>query len=371
MTPQELEQHRDALREGTTIDTTTLPSGEQILVINGLAALRIQPTNRYTSEDGVYDIPLHLDGEEIGTLCLISQIPRSDEVIPSLTDAQYAAYICLTEPTSFISGGWPSFAYDCVTIKPQSLEKYYQNHLSSPLWGGYSHATESQAIIDQKISSKDANINIYENCTARTRRHQDCLELAARAQHSTERYLHLYHYLELDYDYEVVKGIKALQEDDPQSLWDILKLTRDDIDRIFHILKDYDNFSEIERLAMLLREHESAAVRIFYDYGKDSNPLKDITAFREQFIASPSINRTELDHIKKNKGLQDNFCSTEELYRSKLLKLTCYWIYRVRCSIAHNKLGEYHLNQSDDMNFLVGFAEPLLAEMVRFRMSRR
>lgn len=300
----------------------------------------------------------------------MTQIPPSPETLASLTDAQYAAYITMVDATALSSGAWPSFPYDCVVIEEQYLESYQRNLSSSPLWGGFTHVGESLEIANQKISSKSSQIEIYENCAARTKRHQECLELAARAAHSTERFLHFYHYLELDYDYEVVKGIKSIDENDPQKLWDVLKLSRDDIDRIQHILREYDSIPTIESLLTKLRNHESAAMRIFYDYGKDSNPLKDKTAFREQFILSACINRTELDSIKKSKNLSDNFCATEDSYQTKIIKLACYWIYRIRCSVAHNKLGEYYLNQSDDMHFLVDFAEPLLVEMVRFRMSK-
>lgn len=373
MTPLELEQEhfKAYLRAETNTGTIHITPGDDgFLVVNGLVTQKVHPTNKHVAEDSVYDIPIVLNGQEIGILCLLSQLPSAPETLASLTDAQYAAYISMVDATALSAGAWPSFPFDCVVIEEQHFEKYQQNITSSPLWGGFTHVGESQEIANQKISSKSSEIEIHENCAARTRRHQDCLELAARAAHATERFLHFYHYLELDYDYEVVKEIKSIDENDPQKLWDILKLSRDDIDRIQHILREYDNFTTVENLLTTLRDHESAAIRIFYDYGKDSNPLKDVTAFREQFILSACINRTELDRIKKAKLLKDNFCEKEETYQAKLIKLVCYWIYRIRCSIAHNKLGEYYLNQSDDMHFLVTFAEPLLVEMVRYRMSK-
>ncbi|NWC58872.1 hypothetical protein [Pseudomonas veronii] len=373
MTPIELEQehYKAYLRENTNTTTIQLtPEDEVFLVVNSLITQKVHPTNKHIAEDLIYDIPIILNGQEIGILCLMTQIPSEPETLASLTDAQYAAYISMIDATALSSGAWPSFPYDCVVIQEQHFASYKRNLKSSPLWGGFIHLGESQEIANQKIGSKSLEIEIHENCVARTTRHQDCLELAARAAHSTERFLHLYHYLELDYDYEVVKGIKAINENDPQKLWDILKLSREDIDRIQHILREYDNLPKLESLLTTLRYHENAAIRIFYDYGKDSNPLKDATAFREQFILSACINRTELDNIKKAKSLSDNFCATEDSYQTKIIKLVCYWIYRFRCSIAHNKLGEYYLNQSDDMHFLVDFAEPLLVEMVRFRMSK-
>ena len=373
MTPIELaqEHYKAYLREATNIAVLELSSdGEVVFSVNGLVAKKVSPTNKHFAEEGVYDIPVILSGQEIGVLCLMSQIPAEPETLVSLTDAQYAAYITMIDDAALSSGVYPSFAYDCVVVHEQHLESYQRSFQSSALWGGFTHIGGSREIANQKVGSKSSEIEIHENCVARTTRHQDCLELAAHAAHPTERFLHLYHYLELDYDYEVVKGIKSLDENNPQKLWDILKLSRDDIDRIQHVLREYDDFSKLERIFATLRHHESAAIRIFYDYGKESNPLREVNAFREQFILSACINRAELDSIKKTKSLSDNFCATEDSYQFKLIKLACYWIYRFRCSVAHNKLGEYYLNQSDDMSFLIGFAEPLLVEMVRFRMSK-
>ena len=72
--------------------------------------------------------------------------------------------------------------------------------------------------------------------------------MAARAQHPSQRFLHLYHYLELDYDYEIVKKIKLIDENNPKELWSILKMSKDDIGRITHILSEYDNIQGIERI---------------------------------------------------------------------------------------------------------------------------
>lgn len=182
--------------------------------------------------------------------------------------------------------------------------------------------------------------------------------------------MHLYHYLELDYDYEIVKKIKLIDENNPKELWSILKMSKDDIGRITHILSEYDNIQGIERIFSILKKHEITASRIFYEYGKESNPLTDIEAFKQYFIQSPSISQTEFKRIKEANKFQDNFPGNPESYREKLVKLACYWIYRARCCVAHNKLGEYHLEKDDDIKFLIQFAEPLLVEMIKYRMTR-
>lgn len=371
MTPADLQQEelfKERLREGVVLGVLAR-ADKELLLINDVVAIPVYPTNKYSFDNDLFDISIRLGGRDIGTLCLTSKIEPFQDVIASLTEAQYAAYLTDVDLNGLISGAWVQPNKDYVVIKSTELDQYLNNKISAPLWGGFTHALDSTGFSKGKISAASVTLNIVENCNVRTSRHQECLDLAAKATHATERFLHFYHFLELDYDYEVVKEIKELDENDPKNLWDILKLSRDDTDRIYHILRDYDCISEIERLVFLLRNHEDAALRIFYTYGKDSNPLRSFDAFSLQILKPPSINRAELDGIKKANGLSDNFAANDSDYKIKFIKLVCYWIYRVRCSIAHNKLGEYHLNDSDDLEFLVGFAEPLLIEMIRFRMT--
>ena len=62
-------------------------------------------------------------------------------------------------------------------------------------------------------------------------------------------------------------------------------------------------------------------------------------------------------------GDQDFIESRGIIYNNLIPKVCSYWIYRIRSSIAHNKFGEYIMD-NDDEDFIVNFAEPLLKEMV-------
>ncbi len=374
MIPADLENEehiRDHLREGTILCKKTVTLGEQeLLEINETVAFPVYPASKYFIENSVFDIPIRLSGREIGTLCLISKITPSENVVASLTEAQYTAYITATDSNGIISGAWIQPNTDYVVIKNTEIENYFKNIESAPLWGGFTHTIESNESRKGKVSTKSSTIDIIENCKPRTKRHQECLDIAAKSNHATERFLHLYHYLELDYDYEIVNEIRQINDNDPKNLWDILKLSREDTDRIYHILRNYNSIQRLEPIITKLRNHKSSALRIFYEYGKESNPLKNQEDFLLLFINSPTINRLELERIKKSEKIQDKFTETDENYKKKIIKLICYWIYRVRCSIAHNKLGEYHLNDSDDLEFLIDFAEPLLNEMISFRTKQ-
>src|SRR5690606_13362983 len=94
----------------------------------------------------------------------------------------------------------------------------------------------------------------------------------------------------------------------------------------------------------VLKDHQQPAIDVFYEYGKETNPLKDRETFLKMFIDPGVINRTSLDQIRRMHRLSANFTKSEAAYKSTLVKLSCYWVYRIRCCIAHNRLGEYHLH---------------------------
>ena len=50
-------------------------------------------------------------------------------------------------------------------------------------------------------------------------------------------------------------------------------------------------------------------------------------------------------------------------HNEMIIYIASYWIYRIRCSIAHHKIGEYLFSWKDE-NFIVDFGEPLLREVV-------
>ena len=49
--------------------------------------------------------------------------------------------------------------------------------------------------------------------------------------------------------------------------------------------------------------------------------------------------------------------------RMLIINIATYWIYRVRSSIAHSRIGEYVMSTSDE-EFVVEIAEPLLRSVL-------
>jgi hypothetical protein len=168
--------------------------------------------------------------------------------------------------------------------------------------------------------------------------------------------LRLYHQIELLFDWVVVKQIQALGSD----LTGIGRLMSDyaagDTPRLRHIISKYSTDTDRLLKRMFdLPKFVSTAKAIFQDYSKESNPLKDNWT---KFIDWAENGTPDLVGAKKFKLAPDQ-AQFDTLVRTT----AAYWIYRVRCCIAHNKIGEYILQDSDE-DFVINFIEPLLQEVL-------
>lgn len=92
---------------------------------------------------------------------------------------------------------------------------------------------------------------------------------------------------------------------------------------------------------------------MFIRFGNSNKPLTEIKF--DCLFDSGNINESTLDSLK--------ITNSNNPIETFLPKLISFWIYRVRCSIAHNKIGEYILSWEDE-NFITDFAEPLIKEVL-------
>jgi hypothetical protein len=99
----------------------------------------------------------------------------------------------------------------------------------------------------------------------------------------------------------------------------------------------------------------SQANTIFFEFGKDSNPYKNEWKPFEAFVVS-GFTQSNVSSLRKN-GF------TADQYNAFIIETSAYWIYRVRCCIAHTKIGEYVMSHEDE-EFVARFAEPLLRSIL-------
>lgn len=310
-----------------------------------------------------HDLPIRLDDEEIAYLCLLRGIHAE---IAALTAPQRAAFDLETESAQ-VADPFYVFKNDYVVVRSELSERYDSVRKGSSFWGRYLH--DADAPVDALENFDDGEVILADSSFKYpTQRHAESVYKYASYGRPTDQFLFLYHFLELDFDREVVSRIKALDEDNLHGVGQIIRDLGggDELSRLQHILREVEP-SEVWDHASVLKEHGEVAMRIFYEYGKDASPLKISDDFKVYFLESSLVRPDVFSELKVKNSLNLDFAKN---FKQNLQRCVAYWIYRIRCCVAHNKLGEYHLMTRSDMEFMEGFALPLLRSLVKHRMSR-
>lgn len=276
--------------------------------------------------------------------------------------AQYlAAYLSDASAANYAQPG--SFRQNYFVCPASRVNEYRQEYLSSSaVWGGFSHPTAGAVVLP--IRSITA-ISAVRGMRLPTDMHTEAMLRSVIQPHAFERFLKLYHLLELSFDYLLVEQIRHLGTD-LRGIGQLLgSYERAEIDRLKDVLSHSVATPSIsECLRVLCRDHRwhQQIGTIFFEYGKSSNPLQSKRAKFEELLRSAEF--TERDAIAYNlcDGSQDP--AVRQANFAKLtLSVAAYWIYRLRCSIAHNKIGEYVMRLSDEP-FVENFGEPLLRRVL-------
>ena len=256
----------------------------------------------------------------------------------------------------------------------QKFEDYKTNYKSSSvLWGGFYHI-EDQKTNKPLLQTKE-EIKCLPNINLPTSYHIENAQRAIIQPYAFERFLKNYHLLELLFDYQIIQDI-ADNRDNIKVAGEILRKNykdSDEIHRLTYIVKN--NITDIDKIVICLnniKDYRDLAIDIFYTYGKDSNPLKDKDSFKTILLESTLF--AEDSFFKKNNAgsiinppqYKKTLIQKNNTYDGFIHKLIAYWIYRIRSSIAHSKIGEFLLTSSEHEHekFILEFAEPLLQEIL-------
>jgi len=370
MSSSVLDSMHEVMRGLVQHHETKIIENVRYTIINNFVVFPVNPEHIYNANNDIHDIEIKNEaGTNIGMLCLTSQISNIE--ISKLTDAQVAALVY--ESLSNFYGNIPGqYKNDYVCINTDDILDYISTMETSAIWGGFCHISQSEKIVNFKLSSDNHPIITKSGISPPSNRHALSAYRAGVHSGIKERFLSLYHCLEIDYDYEALNQIKNVSFDDTSKMWEILNGTqREEIHRLTHLLAGFNDISFINNhLEKKLKTFEDVIKRIFFDYGKASNPFSDWDEFEACFINNPTINRIEVEKIRKSKKYPgENYTADDIKYKTRLIKLTSYFIYRTRCCIAHNKLGDYYMDNDDDMQFLSEFIMPLLLNMIYYRFK--
>lgn len=262
-----------------------------------------------------------------------------------------------TSNSAEINAGTYRYCKDYVVIY-RNLYNYYINLFknSSHIWGGFYHENAPTHTL-----SSCTHVTAFPGLTLPTHYHQSEAFRANSDYSALGRFLSLYHFLELSFDYDLVEDIKALP---------------DDLKRIGKLLASFDHgeLARLQRLVMKYWKDEktlsealgcafasgpfSARFReLLFEYEKDGFPwrYKDDQSKFNIFLTAASTSFTSAHFNEKDKKLAWSL--------ENLQKALAFIIYRFRCAIAHASIGECVLTAGDD-NFVNEVGEPLIMALI-------
>lgn len=351
MTVKELELLRDSKDLPFPIKSRKL--NWKKIIINHKIALPIEKHASYFKTGA--DISICDDGgNEIGVLVFTKEL--SDTTLSSLTENQFIAF--LTEAKLSSVGVPYRFINNYLILREGFYKEYEKDYMKySALWGGFYHPNTGISTISHSINISEIKLRRIQIPT------NLFLENSVRSiaqPFGFERFLKLYHLLELRFDFDVIGRIKSLNvETESEKIGEILTdytNSKKEIARLEDIVLNncHDLSSIISNLNNAVN-FQQISFDLFFKFSssKEGNPL------REQEHEFRALLASGFDEP----NLRANKVSYQKEYRKFILKLACYWIYRIRSSIAHNKIGEYILSMKEE-DFIVEFGEPLLREII-------
>lgn len=344
-----IEYATNFLKEKFGDDFKTAEYIDSNICINEIVAFPILVSSFY-KRDSPYQIK-NETGELIGEVVFLKNGQKIE--IQSLPLEKCICLLQDYEGTTFLESTH-IFSSDYVLIQKPALSNYITKYKdTSSIWGGYFHKEHllNTYYAGQKSISEVVAIS---NITVDRPIYLETLEIAFKETNPFIRFLKLYHLLELKFDIHTAEKLKEYLEsgNKEREIARTLKdYNRDDIDRLESLFLLHLIPLKILPFIDEIKNYKSIADSLFYEYGKTSNPLKEKSKF-DALVGLGSFNETNVNRQLGN-----------STFNRIIPKLAAYWIYRIRSSIAHNKLGEY-LMTSNDERFIVEFAEPLLNEII-------
>lgn len=326
-----------------------------IYKVNNLIAIPIEEIAAHF--DVTVDVQIiDSEGNELGTLCFIRDVGDVQE----FTDHQLIAYLLDCKEQEY-RAGIAKITKPYLVLHADKYAVYNDSFMSSaPIWGHFSHEINTNFSHKVAVSTLTAT-----EVKLPTIYHQESILRAIQQPYGFERFLKTYHLLELLFDHDYISELRALPED-LRGFNKVLKeySVNKEIEKLRKVIFKRQaniNLSVLATLLNQVKRYDSTAKEIFFEYGSDANPIKkdDHKSAMERFEEL----LTEPEPFNFDTVRRVRLSSNEEKYNKFLIDITTYWIYRVRCSIAHNKIGEY-LMKYEDESFVVEFIEPILKHLI-------
>lgn len=331
-------------------------NAEEHFIINDFIALPVFELE--CSINAEEDIDINDEhGNLLGVLCPMGA-PGDIYSVNELSAHKLNAFIHDIDDDQFGLSPSHVFKSHYLLIHKDFIAQYTSDFLeSAPIWGGFTHKVRSP-----KYKKTITKITISRKMFAPTIRHNADLERAISAANGFDRFLKYYHQLELLFDVIFVSKIRSLPKHSIEGFSSVVKdYQRKELESLKGIFKDY--VADSKALLSIMASctpYIKIMESVFQDYSKDGNPVTYDQAKWASLLTFLQGN----DHtFARAKQLTLIAQSTSSSLDQFVLNLTAYWIYRIRCSIAHNKIGEFIFSDSHE-EFIVEFGERLIKEVI-------
>lgn len=292
------------------------------------------------------------DGTCIGWFCPTKA--KGNTLISGLTELQQLCLIFDAPSVVVLELDYYVFDTNYILISKDYFEDYLSFWKgSSPFWGGFLHFDD----IPTKASGlPTTEFTVIDNLKF----HPLAKEILVDSINSSsfgDVFLKCYHQIELLTDLIFVNRIKSLT-DEIYGLQEIVSAyTSKDFDKLKTAIMFFKDDVDWVKILTIINNSSSFTQKaqiIFDRYGKEANPIKENNSqnFWDDF-STGSVKEASLKKYSSIKEL-DTFLAT----------LTAYWLFRIRCSLAHKRIGEYIFSRQDD-SFIVEFGFPILFAVLK------
>lgn len=347
MNQGELEVIRDAGNE-PCLQGMSLSTLLNNVVIDGKVAIPVYAVDSSLPDNIDLEI-FDETGTFIAMLCFCRQLGEID--IGALTAWQSVAYWTAIARDQYQQ----RFVFDCdYVVIDERYFNTYTNRMkdSAALWGGFSHD-----IPTVPIKRQTSQIIAKQGIIFPTQFHKQQALHAVEASHPFDRFLKMYHQLELLFDWVIVKRIQGMGADLAGIAQVMSRYTSGDLPSLKTLLNEYLHSPDKIWSAMRAIDlHIVTATEMFQNFNKDGNPLKESANWKkicDALKAGDYQNAISGALLAKDKAVANKI----------IYDTSAYWLFRSRCSIAHNRIGEFILTDAD-ATFVLQFSEPLLYEVV-------
>jgi hypothetical protein len=299
---------------------------------------------------------IELSGVVVGDLFYLKN--QSFE-ISTLSNSQFYAFLSECEVSDLKLLNY-TFKNDYVLIHKDFIDEFHIKYSNnSAVWGGFKLAENTNVINYYK--KPIATIVIPDELRELDLYAQDSIYRALDQKHAFERFLKQYHLLELEFDYSLIKKIQGLNiATDSNQIGNLLnEYNRNEVDRLYDLISS--GCFDINNLALKLngiKAFQALGEDIFIRFGKGAKGnfyLAELTKYNSLL--------SDADAFASSSSVETHAKVKHSDYKKFIHTVAAYWIYRIRCSIAHFKIGEYILTR-DKEEFIVEFAEPLIKEVL-------